>query len=57
MRHFHFLRGPLKQAADREKVVNKSNQWRVYAKMEANHHLTNKFALFKNMSIYYKSIG
>jgi len=25
--------------------------------MEANHHLSNKFALFYNMSKYYKSIG
>ena len=25
--------------------------------MEANHHLSNKFALFYNMRHYYKSIG
>ena len=28
----------------------------MYAKMEANHHLSNKFALFYNMNNYYKSI-
>ena len=37
--------------------VNKSNEWRIYAKMEANHHLSNKFALFYHVSNYYKSIG
>ena len=36
--------------------TNLSNQWRIYAKMEANYHLSNKFALFFNMSKYYKSI-
>ena len=25
--------------------------------MEANHHLSNKYALFYNMTNYYKSIG
>ena len=40
-----------------EKEVNISNEWRIYAKMECNYHLTNKFALFVNMSKYYKSIG
>lgn len=36
--------------------TNTSNQWRIYAKMEANYHLSNKFALFFHMSKYYKSI-
>ena len=36
--------------------TNLSNQWRIYAKMEANYHLSNKFALFFHMSKYYKSI-
>ena len=36
--------------------TNLSNQWRIYAKMEANYHLSNKFALFHHMSKYYKSI-
>ena len=40
-----------------EKEVNVSNEWRIYAKMECNYHLTNKFALFVNMSKYYNSIG
>ena len=35
---------------------NLSNQWRIYAKMEANYHLSNKFALFFHMSKYYRSI-
>ena len=37
--------------------TNVSNEWRIYAKMEGNFHLTNKYALFFNMSRYYKSIG
>ena len=37
--------------------TNISNEWRIYAKMEGNFHLTNKYALFFNMSKYYKSIG
>ena len=41
---------------DAPEEVNYSNQWRIYAKMEANFHLSNKFALFFNMSKYYKSI-
>lgn len=36
--------------------ANLSNQWRIYAKMEANYHLSNKFALFFRISKYYKSI-
>jgi len=36
---------------------NISNDWRIYAKMECNHHLANKFALFYHMNAYYKSIG
>ena len=40
-----------------EQETNISNKWRIYAKMEGNYHLTNKFALFFNMSKYYKSIG
>ena len=36
--------------------TNLSNQWRIYGKMEANYHLSNKFALFFHMSKYYKSI-
>jgi tubulin polyglutamylase TTLL1 len=34
-----------------------SNEWRIYAKMEANYHLSNKYALFYNMTKYYRSIG
>ena len=37
--------------------TNISNEWRIYAKMEGNFHLTNKYALFFNMSKFYKSIG
>jgi tubulin monoglycylase TTLL3/8 len=37
--------------------MNRSNEWRTYAKMEANHHLSNKYALFHNMNYYYLSIG
>jgi hypothetical protein len=40
-----------------DKCINISNEWRIYAKMEANHHLSNKYALFYNMSNYYRSIG
>ena len=40
-----------------QKEVNLSNEWRIYAKMECNYHLTNKYALFVNMSKYYTSIG
>ena len=36
---------------------NISNEWRTYAKMECNHHLANKFALFYNMNNYYLSMG
>jgi hypothetical protein len=35
---------------------NPSNKWRIYSKMEANYHLSNKYALFYNMQKYYKSI-
>ena len=37
--------------------TNMSNEWRIYAKMEANYHLSNKYALFYNMRRYYRSIG
>ena len=73
MRHFQYLRGPKQIQASPQKPVTKnqnlsqfsvssakgniSNDWRMYAKMEANHHLSNKFALFYNMRYYYKSIG
>ena len=40
-----------------EPETNISNEWRIYAKMEGNYHLTNKYALFFNMTKYYKSIG
>ena len=39
------------------KETNVSNEWRIYAKMEANYHLSNKYALFYNMTKYYRSIG
>ena len=48
---------PSNLAQQAEKEINISNEWRIYAKMECNYHLTNKFALFVNMSKYYKSIG
>ena len=30
---------------------------KVYAKMENNYHLSNKYALFYNMRKYYKALG
>lgn len=35
------------------KVVNPSNDFRIYAKLENNFHLSNKCALFYNMRKYY----
>jgi len=46
-----------KDEKNSEQESNISNEWRIYAKMEGNYHLTNKFALFFNMKKYYKSIG
>ena len=46
-----------KEDRDSQQETNISNEWRIYAKMEGNYHLTNKYALFFNMSKYYKSIG
>ena len=44
---------PSDQNSNNEAAVvpetNLSNQWRIYAKMEANYHLSNKFALFFRM--------
>ena len=71
MRHFQYLRGTISKQPQTVKPLTKShnlsqnsvgkgnisNDWRMYAKMEANHHLSNKFALFYNMRHYYKSIG
>jgi len=72
MRHFNFLRNgssgvagstqppsttPTDKKTPPEDTPNKSNEWRIYAKMEANYHLSNKYALFYNMSKYYRAIG
>ena len=46
-----------KNDRDEKQETNISNEWRIYAKMEGNYHLTNKYALFFNMSKYYKSMG
>ena len=46
-----------KNDRDEKQETNISNEWRIYAKMEGNYHLTNKYALFFNMTKYYKSIG
>lgn len=35
-------------------MPNISNSFKVYAKIENNYHLSNKFALFYNMRKYYK---
>ena len=42
-----------------EKIVgqNLSNSIKVYAKLENNYHLSNKYALFYNMRKYYKALG
>lgn len=37
--------------------VNPSNQMKVYAKLENNFHLSNKYALFYNMRRYYNAVG
>ena len=37
----------------KEQAVLNSNQFHLYAKLEANYHLTNKKALFWNMMNYY----
>ena len=34
-----------------------SNDLRVYAKLENNHHLSNKCSLFYNMRRYYEALG
>ena len=34
-----------------------SNSMKVYAKLENNYHLSNKYALFYNMRKYYKALG
>ena len=34
-----------------------SNSLKVYAKLENNYHLSNKYALFYNMRKYYKALG
>lgn len=49
-------RGGAKDTAEIVPETNMSNQWRIYGKMEANYHLSNKFALFFHISKYYKSI-
>jgi hypothetical protein len=36
---------------------NISNSLKVYAKLENNYHLSNKYALFYNMRKYYKALG
>ena len=36
---------------------NLSNSLKVYAKLENNYHLSNKYALFYNMRKYYKALG
>ena len=37
--------------------VNLSNKMKMYAKIENNYHLSNKFALFYNMRKYYLANG
>ena len=37
--------------------MNPSNKIKVYAKIENNYHLSNKYALFYNMRKYYQAIG
>jgi len=37
--------------------VNISNSIKVYAKLENNYHLSNKYALFYNMRKYYKALN
>jgi tubulin--tyrosine ligase len=54
MRNFQYLKH---KVPEKQQAINKSNDWRIYAKMEANHHLSNKYALFYNMTNYYRSIG
>jgi len=39
------------------KNINLSNKLKVYAKLEANFHLSNKYALFYNMRRYYNAVG
>jgi hypothetical protein len=46
----------LRKDAEASNETNLSNQWRIYAKMEGNYHLSNKFALFFHISKYYRSI-
>lgn len=36
---------------------NLSNDFKVYAKLENNFHLSNKCALFYNMKRYYEALG
>jgi len=52
--HFRVLKQLPSTAEPSENI---SNKWRCYCKIEANYHLSNKFALFHNMSKYYKSQG
>ena len=47
----------MRKDAEASNETNLSNQWRIYAKMEANYHLSNKYALFFNVQKYYRSIG
>lgn len=37
--------------------INVSNTFRIYAKLENNYHLSNKYALFYNMRKYYKAFS
>jgi len=46
----------LRKDAEASNETNLSNQWRIYAKIEGNYHLSNKFALFFHISKYYRSI-
>lgn len=41
----------------RNVTANISNQIKVYAKLENNYHLSNKYALFYNMRKYYRALG
>ena len=53
LKHFSYLHEPKKV----DKEQNLSNCLKVYAKIENNQHLSNKFALFHNMRKYYLAIG
>jgi len=52
-----FLGSEVTPAAAEDRKYVSSNDIRLYAKLENNHHLSNKCSLFYNMTRYYEALG